>query len=42
MVDDVKIGIAGRLPVYFNGTGGMVPTPGSILADIEKIAGGAK
>lgn len=43
MIDDVKIGIAGRLPVYFNGTqGGMVPTPASILADIEKIAGGTK
>lgn len=43
MIDDVKIGIAGRLPVYFNGTqGGMVPTPANILADIEKIAGGAK
>jgi len=43
MIDDVKIGIAGRLPVYFNGTqGGMVPTPASILADIEKIAGGLK
>ena len=43
ITDDVKIGIAGRLPVYFNGTqGGMVPTPGNILADIEKIAGGTK
>ena len=43
ILDDIKIGIAGRLPVYFNGTqGGMVPTPGSILKDIEKIAGGAK
>ncbi len=43
MIDDVKIGIAGRLPVYFNGTqGGMVPTPANILADIEKIAGGTK
>lgn len=43
IVDDVKIGIEGRLPVYFNGTtGGMVPTPGSILASIEKIAGGTK
>ena len=43
LLDDIKIGIAGRLPVYFNGTqGGMVPTPASILADIEKIAGGTK
>lgn len=43
MIDDVKIGIAGRLPVYFTGTqGGMIPTPASILAEIEKIAGGIK
>lgn len=43
ILDDIKIGIAGRLPVYFNGTtGGMIPTPASILADIEKIAGGTK
>ena len=43
MIDDVKIAIEGRLPVYFNGTqGGMVPTPASVLVDIEKIAGGTK
>lgn len=43
MIDDVKIAVAGRIPVYFNGTqGGMVPTPANILADIEKIAGGTK
>ncbi|WP_326908773.1 3-methyl-2-oxobutanoate dehydrogenase subunit VorB [Sedimentibacter sp. MB31-C6] len=43
LTDDVKIGIEGRLPVYFNGrTGGMIPTPESIVADIEKIAGGTK
>ncbi|WP_312700602.1 3-methyl-2-oxobutanoate dehydrogenase subunit VorB [Sedimentibacter sp.] len=43
MIDDVKIAIEGRLPVYFNGTqGGMVPTPASVLVDIEKIAGGIK
>jgi 2-oxoglutarate ferredoxin oxidoreductase subunit alpha len=43
MIDDVKIGVSGKLPVYFNGTqGGVVPTPASILEDIEKIAGGTK
>jgi len=43
LVDDIKIGIEGRLPVYFYGrTGGMVPTPAGILAEIEKIAGGTK
>lgn len=41
MIDDVKIAIEGRLPVYFNGrNGGMIPTPASIIKDIEKIAGG--
>lgn len=41
--DDVKIGIEGRVPVYFNGrTGGMIPKPASIVSDIEKIAGGVK
>lgn len=43
MIDDVKIAVEGKLPVHFNGrTGGMVPTPASIVADIEKIAGGIK
>jgi 2-oxoglutarate ferredoxin oxidoreductase subunit alpha len=43
LVDDIKIGIEGRLPVYFLGrTGGMVPTPADILVEIEKIAGGTK
>jgi 2-oxoglutarate ferredoxin oxidoreductase subunit alpha len=43
MIDDVKIAVEGKLPVYFNGrAGGMIPTPASIVEDIEKIAGGAK
>lgn len=43
MIDDVKIAVEGKFPVYFNGrAGGMIPTPVSILNDIEKIAGGAK
>lgn len=43
MIDDVKIAVEGRTNVYFNGrTGGMIPTPASIIADIEKIAGGMK
>jgi 2-oxoglutarate ferredoxin oxidoreductase subunit alpha len=43
MIDDVKIGAEGKFPIYFNGrVGGMVPTPTSISADIEKIAGGTK
>lgn len=43
MIDDVKIASAGRWPVHFTGrAGGMIPTPGSIVEAIEKIAGGAK
>lgn len=38
MVEDVKIGVNGQKPVYFYGrTGGMVPTPDSILHKIEEI-----
>lgn len=41
MIDDVKIAINGRKPVYFHGrTGGMVPNPNDIVAEIKKIAGG--
>lgn len=41
MIDDVKIGVEGKFPVYFNGrSGGMIPTRASIVADIKKIAGG--
>lgn len=41
MIDDVKIAVEGKFPVYFNGrNGGMIPTPASIIEDIEKIAGG--
>ena len=41
MVDDVKIAVNGRGNVHFYGrTGGVVPTPNEILAEIEKIAGG--
>jgi len=43
MIDDVKIAVEGKFPVHFNGrTGGMIPTPASILEAIEKIAGGKK
>ena len=43
MIDDVKIAINGRKPVYFYGrTGGMVPTPNAIVDEIKKIAGGDK
>lgn len=41
MVDDVKIAVKGRFPVYFHGrTGGMVPTPNEIIDKVKKIYGG--
>ena len=43
MIDDVKIAVNGRKPVYFYGrTGGMVPTPNAIVEEIKKIIGGDK
>lgn len=43
MIEDVKLAVLGKFPVFFNGrTGGMVPSPASIVADIKKIAGGKK
>lgn len=38
MVEDVKIGVNGKKPVYFYGrTGGMVPTPNDIVKEIKRI-----
>lgn len=43
MVEDVKLGVNGKKPVHFYGrTGGMVPVPDDIIAEIKKILGGAK
>jgi 2-oxoglutarate ferredoxin oxidoreductase subunit alpha len=43
MVDDVRLAVNGKRPVHFFGrTGGVVPTPAEILAQIKSIAGGAK
>ncbi|MBO4696454.1 MAG: 3-methyl-2-oxobutanoate dehydrogenase subunit VorB [Lachnospiraceae bacterium] len=42
MVDDVKLAVNGKKPVYFFGrTGGIVPTAEEIVAELEKINGGA-
>lgn len=39
MVDDVKLVVNGRKPVSFFGrTGGIIPTPAEVLAEIEKLA----
>ena len=40
MVEDVRLAINGERPVHFYGrTGGMVPTVGEMVAQIEKLAG---
>jgi len=42
MVEDVRLAVNGRKPVYFYGrAGGMVPEPYAILEEIRKISGGA-
>jgi 2-oxoglutarate ferredoxin oxidoreductase subunit alpha len=41
MIDDVKIAVAGRKPVYFYGrTGGNVPMPEDVVKNVQKIMGG--
>ncbi len=43
MVEDVRLSVDGRKPVYFTGrTGGMVPTPEQIISEIEQVLGGVK
>jgi 2-oxoglutarate ferredoxin oxidoreductase subunit alpha len=43
MVDDVKLAIDCTRPVHFFGrTGGIIPTPAEVLAQIESIMGGMK
>ena len=43
MIDDVKIAVKGKCPVYFHGrTGGMVPTPNEIIEKVKEIYGGEK
>jgi len=43
MVDDVKISLAGKLPVDFYGrSGGMIPTPEGIIGKIKEMIGGTK
>lgn len=41
MIEDVRLASECRLPVHFYGrTGGMVPTPAAVLAEIERLMGG--
>ena len=43
MIEDVKLAVNGRKDVYFYGrTGGMVPTPDGILAEIRNIMKGVQ
>ncbi len=43
MVEDVRLAVNGKKPVYFRGrTGGIIPTPDEVLAEIKAILGGAK
>ena len=38
MVDDVRLAVNGKKPVYFYGrTGGVIPTPKEILGEIDKL-----
>lgn len=40
MIEDVRLGVGGKKPVYFYGrTGGMVPHPDAILEEIKRIRG---
>jgi 2-oxoglutarate ferredoxin oxidoreductase subunit alpha len=39
MVEDVRLAVAGQAPVAFTGrTGGMVPTPGEVVAALRQLA----
>jgi len=43
MVEDVRLAVNGRKPVYFYGrTGGMFPTPKAIVEEAKKIMGGVE
>ena len=42
MVEDVRLAVEGRTPVFFHGrTGGMVPTPGEVVDAAAAVALGA-
>ncbi len=43
MVEDVRLSVEGRKPVFFFGrSGGMVPSPNEVLENVKKFIGGAK
>ncbi|MCL6639040.1 MAG: 3-methyl-2-oxobutanoate dehydrogenase subunit VorB [Firmicutes bacterium] len=43
MIDDVRLAVSGRVPVYYCGrVGGMVPVARDVLAEVKKLYGGGK
>ena len=43
MVDDVKLALDCKIPVSFFGrTGGIIPSPNEVLAELRKLNGGAQ
>ena len=43
MIDDVKLALDCKIPVSFYGrTGGVIPAPNDVLAEIRKLNGGAQ
>ncbi len=43
MVEDVRLAVNGKAPVYFTGrTGGIIPQPTEILEKIKEVAGGIR
>jgi 2-oxoglutarate ferredoxin oxidoreductase subunit alpha len=43
MLDDVRLSVNGRKPVAFYGrTGGIIPSPEEVLAELRKLTGGMK
>lgn len=43
MVEDVRLGVNGKKPVFFYGrAGGVVPEPLEIVEEVKKILGGVK
>jgi len=43
MVEDVKLAVNGKLPVHFFGrTGGNIPYPNEVIAEVKKLIGGDK
>jgi 2-oxoglutarate ferredoxin oxidoreductase subunit alpha len=39
MVDDVRLAVGGKPVEFYGRTGGIIPTPAEVLAQIEKLAG---